>query len=122
MTDKFLIDTNVVLAALQGDSNLKTFLHNKSPFLSFISDIELFSFSEMKAEDEKLIARFLSQCRLIEYSAPLRPITIMLRRRYKLQMADAIIAATALHLNVPFLSFDKDFKKIKELSLIENLS
>lgn len=120
MTDNFLIDTNVVLAALQGSIPLKNLLHNKSPYLSFISDIELFSFPLLSSEDEKVIADFVSQCRLIEYASALRVIVISLRKTYNLKMADAIIAATALHLNIPLLSFDKGFRKIKELSLLES--
>lgn len=119
MTDNFLIDTNGVLAALQGNVILKAFLQNKSPYLSFISDIELLSFAALTIGDEKLIVAFIEECRLIEYSSALRPIIITLRKTYGLKMADAIIAATALHLNIPLLSFDKGFGKIKELSLLE---
>jgi predicted nucleic acid-binding protein len=34
-------------------------------------------------------------------------------------MADSIIAATALHLSIPILTYDKGFKKIKELNFRE---
>lgn len=118
MTDNFLIDTNAVLLALQGNEKLKQFLQKKSPYLSFISEIELFSFSSLKDEDEKLIAEFISQCRLIEYNSSLKPIIILLRKSYKLKMADSIIAATALHLSIPILSFDKGLQKVKELNFI----
>jgi predicted nucleic acid-binding protein len=118
MTDNFLIDTNAVLLALQGNQKLKELLQNKSPYLSFISEIELFSFSFLTNDDENLITEFVSQSRLIEYNSSLKPIIIFLRKTYKLQMADSIIAATALHLSTPFLSFDKDFQKVKELNFI----
>lgn len=99
MIDNFLINTNAVLLALQGDRKLKEWLHNKSPYLSFISEIELFSFSFLTSDDEKLITEFVSQSRLIEYNSSLKPIIIFLRKTCKLKMADSIIAATALHLS-----------------------
>ncbi|MGI8600042.1 MAG: type II toxin-antitoxin system VapC family toxin [Chitinophagaceae bacterium] len=119
MTDNFLIDTNAVIIALQGNMQLKRFLQNKSPYLSFISEIELFSFSFITHKDEKLINEFISQSRLIEYNSSLKPIIISLRKTYKLKMADSIIAATALHLSIPILTYDKGFKKIKELNFRE---
>jgi len=42
-------------------------------------------------------------------------LTIKLRRRYSLKLPDAIIAATALSLEIPLLTADKDFAKIKEI-------
>jgi len=119
MTDNFLIDTNAVLIALQGNEQLKNFLQNKSPYLSFISEIELFSFPFITHADEKLINEFISQCRLIEYNSSLKPIIISLRKSYKLKMADSIIAATALHLSIPILTYDKGFRKVKELDFEE---
>ena len=118
MTDNFLIDTNAVLMALQGNQQLKSFLEDQSPYLSFISEIELYSFSFITDGDEKLIKEFISQCRLIEYNSSLKPIIISLRKSYKLKMADSIVAATALHLSIPILTFDKDFKKVKELNFV----
>ncbi len=43
---------------------------------------------------------------------------IQIKQKYKLKLPDAIIAATAICYNLPFLSADSDFKKIKELHLI----
>ena len=78
MTDNFLIDTNAVPISLQGDQRLKKILQGKSPYLSFISEIELFSFSFINDADEKLITEFISQCRLIEYNSSLKSIIISL--------------------------------------------
>ena len=118
MTDNFLIDTNAVLLSLQGNEKLAALLQNTSPYLSFISEIELYSFSFLTNDDERLITEFVSQCRLIEYNSSLKPIIIFLRRSYKLKMADSIIAATNLHLSIPVLSFDKGLHKVKELNFI----
>ena len=41
------------------------------------------------------------------------------RRNYKLNLADAIIAATAIDKLIPLASRDKQFQKIKEITVIE---
>jgi predicted nucleic acid-binding protein len=48
----------------------------------------------------------------------IKKIAIDLKQKYKLKLPDAIIAATAIHLELPFISSDADFKPIKELDLI----
>ncbi len=48
----------------------------------------------------------------------IKKITINLKQKYKVKLADAIIAATAIHLELPFITSDTDFKAIKELDLI----
>jgi len=42
-----------------------------------------------------------------------------LRKSYKLKLADSIIAATALALDIPLMTADKQFKVIKALQLIQ---
>jgi len=56
---------------------------------------------------------------LIEYNSTLKPIIISLRKIYKIKLADAIITATALHLSIPILTYDKGLKKIKELMFVD---
>ncbi len=48
----------------------------------------------------------------------IQKITIDLKQKYKLKLPDAIIAATAIHYDLTFITSDGDFKNIKELELI----
>lgn len=41
------------------------------------------------------------------------------RGKYKINLLDAIIAATALKYNIPLLTHDRHFKKIKEIDVLE---
>jgi predicted nucleic acid-binding protein len=43
---------------------------------------------------------------------------IEVRRKYRLKLADAVIAATAIVSGMPLITSDKQFKTIKELKLI----
>jgi predicted nucleic acid-binding protein len=55
---------------------------------------------------------------ITELSKPIREITIDIRRRHKLKVPDAIIAATSVHLDFPVITMDTDFKKLKGLNAI----
>jgi predicted nucleic acid-binding protein len=43
---------------------------------------------------------------------------IQIKQKYRIKLPDAIIAATAILYNIPFITADADFKIIKELDLI----
>ena len=43
--------------------------------------------------------------------------TIGLKQKYTIKTADAIIAASAIYLNLPLVTADKSFKKIQEIDL-----
>ena len=60
----------------------------------------------------------LNSCFIIEINLQIKKIAIDLKQKYKLKLPDAIIAATAIHYDLPFISSDADFKSIKELDLI----
>ena len=60
----------------------------------------------------------LDDCQIIELNQEIKYLAIDLKQKYKLKLADAIIAATAIHLELPFITSDADFKSIKELDLI----
>ena len=113
----FFVDTNFLINITQDNPLVHPFL-DVAIFISYISEIELlevFSISkELRINKQNLIGR----CTLIEMNLDIKKITINLKQKYKLKLADAIIAATAIHLRLPFITSDADFKSIKELELI----
>jgi predicted nucleic acid-binding protein len=58
------------------------------------------------------------QCTRVSHVEKINEITISLKQQYSIKLPDALIAATALHENIPLLTFDKDFVRIKELNLV----
>jgi predicted nucleic acid-binding protein len=42
-----------------------------------------------------------------------------LRKSHKMKLADSVVAATALTLNIPLITADKQFKSISALQLIQ---
>jgi predicted nucleic acid-binding protein len=42
-----------------------------------------------------------------------------IRKKSKLKLPDAIIAATSIFLHIPLVSFDSDFDKVDDLQIIK---
>ncbi|MFO0360541.1 MAG: PIN domain-containing protein [Flavobacteriales bacterium] len=41
-----------------------------------------------------------------------------LRKKYQIKLPDALIAATAIHFQLPLITADNDFKAVEELMLM----
>lgn len=85
---------------------------------SFITEIELLGKKDILAEEIKNVQEVLSVCTKVAHIEKINELTILLKRKNRIKLPDALIAATALYENIPLLTFDKDFIKIKELNLV----
>ena len=119
MGTRYLLDTNVVLNFMGRK------LPAKSQFLlseiiddeiniSAISKIELLGFSFV----EQTIIDFVSFAEVYPIDDETIDKTIDLRKKYKIKLPDAIIAATAIINNFTLITHNvKDFQKITELQI-----
>ena len=119
MSKSLVVDTNIVIYALQGSPHITSLLNNQKLIISFVTEIELLSWPRATAQDERLIREFIKACSLADYSGLLKQQVIDFRRRYKLKMADAFAAATAVLLDVLLASSDSVFDKLTELNFIK---
>jgi predicted nucleic acid-binding protein len=115
--NKLLLDTNVVLSIL-GSEKVFSALAGKELFISFITELELFSYPALTKEEEKSITFFLSKVTILDINQSIKAKTIQLRKKYKLKLPDAIICATAASKNLALVSNDKQFKKITALPIV----
>ena len=63
--NKLLLDTNDVLLIL-GSEKVFSSLEGKELFVSLITELELFSYPDLKKEEEKSIAFFLSKVTILD--------------------------------------------------------
>lgn len=119
MNGKLILDTNVVIYALQGDHPISNLIEGEKLSLSFITEIELLSWPKLKDKDQSLIINFISACRVIEYSSALKEHVISIRKKYNLKMSDAFVAASAILDEAPLISADTTFSKVKELQFFQ---
>ena len=114
---KLVLDTNVILYLLAGDKTIADFLQDKQGYISVITEMELIGFPDITAKELLQIRNFIEDCTVIDLNEEIKAIYINLRKKYRLKLGDAVAAATAIYLDVPFMSADKDFNKIEELQL-----
>lgn len=117
--NKYLLDTNIILYLLAGDKVLAEIIGNRTPYISFITEMELLSNPQMKAGEEKFIQAFLSDCIIIEMNAAIKQMAVTIRKKSGLKLPDSIIAATAEYENLSLLSADSDFNKLKSLNILQ---
>ncbi len=116
--NSIVADTNVLIYLLTGDSRLIDLLENSTLFISFITEIELLSSKNLTETDENTIHKLLSQSSIVDINSTIKNSTISIRSQYGIKIPDAIIAATSIYLNIPLVTSDSDFKRIKELDIV----
>lgn len=115
---KLFLDTNIILYLLGGDETLARFLNQKKLYISIITELELLGYSGITKKEEKVITEFLTQCKIISITNSIKEETVRVRKTYNTKLPDSIIIATALHLDLPLITSDSDFKRVEELALI----
>jgi predicted nucleic acid-binding protein len=113
----FVADTNILLYTLEGHSGIESLLHY-SFAVSVISEIELLGKHEITSEETRIIAELLSDCSLIELNNPIKNRAIQLRQKQKIKLPDALIAATAIELQIPLVTADKRLERIEGLNCL----
>lgn len=86
--------------------------------LSVISEMELLSFPEITASEEQRVRLLINDCTVLFLTENIKNKAVILRRTYKIELPDAIIAATAIENNLQLVTADREFKQIAELDLI----
>ena len=117
MNGRYFVDTSTFIYLLDKHPALEILLESEWVY-SFITEIELQSKSGIKPEEIEIIKQVLSVCKKVIHIDIINEITINLKRKYKIKLPDALIAASAIMLDIPLLTYDKGFMKIKELDLI----
>lgn len=114
-----MLDTNIILYLLGGDKILADILNTKTPYVSYITEMELLASPQLNSVEEKKIESFLSACCIIEMNLQIKQSAIQIRRKTGLKLPDSIIAASAEYLWILLLTADKDFNKLKSLDILQ---
>lgn len=117
----FLIDTNAIIdfttssLPLVGQKLMAEALDN-NPTTSVIVEIELLGFPII----EDTIVEFITQTTILPLNSSVVKQTISIRKKHKIKLPDAIIAATAIVHDLTLITRNtKDFSKIKELKVVD---
>ena len=126
MSDVIVVDTDVLIDAGRAVKEAMSCLHQieqqASLAISVISQMELIVGCRSKDEFRSL-EKFLLRFQILKLNPQLSDTSIDLMRRYRLShgllIADALIAATALSLDIPFVTKNQgDYRFISGLRLL----
>lgn len=115
---KVLADTNVFINLSEGKGSIEPHIVGKDVYLSVVSEIEILGWHNISETDEAYFEMLIGDCFLIELTPAIKHRSIRLKQKHRIKLPDAIIAATALFLDMPLLTFDTDFARIEDLDLI----
>jgi predicted nucleic acid-binding protein len=124
MAERYLIDTSAVIKYLNGtftDAGLSLMdkIVDVDCLISFIVEIELQSWNPPNPIDLKRYEVFVASSTVIGVNKSIIDETIRIRKKFRLKLPDALIAATAITNNMILLSDnDKDFKRVTNLKYL----
>ncbi|WP_414581833.1 type II toxin-antitoxin system VapC family toxin [Scytonema sp. PCC 10023] len=120
--NRYVLDTNAIVALLQGNSQLIQLLQDADWIgISVISQIEFLAFSELSQDDRQLFQLFLQRVEIVDLvasDAVLIEKIIEIRLQYRLKLPDAVIAAMAIQNSASLVTADTEFTKVTMLTVI----
>ena len=120
--NRYLLDTNAIVALLKGNAQLVKLSKNADWIgISVISQIEFLAFSGLTQNDYKLFQEFLQRIEVIDLSSTdteLLEKVIEIRQQFRLKLPDAIIAAMAIQNSAGVVTADREFAKVNVLKVI----
>ena len=116
MNGNFVIDTNTIIYHLQGLQPWTDFLkglHPKYGLVSVITRMELLAWDGLTSKGETQVHSFLGLVKIVPLSEPVENEAIVLRRKTRLKLPDAIVAATAVICEATLVTNDKTLGALK---------
>ncbi len=121
MGKRYLIDSNAIIDFFKETlpENGIQFLFNIDPIISIITFIEIFANVKAGEKEIRELQNFCSIATVYNVNIEIALVTIELRKKYKIKLPDALIAATALHYRLILITRNiSDFNKIAGLKII----
>jgi len=120
--NKALLDSNVIIDASKGIISTQDIVSNYDYlYTSIISYVETQGYNFEDSEEKEIVSEILNSLEIVNLNKEIADIAIDYRKQKKIKLPDALILATAKHLNADLLTSDiSDFQNIdKSVKLIE---
>ncbi len=118
----FTLDTNILIYDAAEDPGIVSFLESHRSDIYYLPSIVVLEFLSYPLILPGGITRFksfLSQTILLNLDLTIAEQAAEIRRKYRIELADAVIASSAILTNSTLVTRNvKDFKRIKGLSIV----
>lgn len=117
----WLLDTNIIIYMVKNELDLSLFTkENDTLYISSVSYMECLGYNFSNAMEEQIITELCNGFEHILIENKIIKQTIEIRKKHKIKLPDAIIAATAIINKLPLVSHNtKDFIDIDGLKLLD---
>lgn len=118
-----VLDTNVLIYFLAGELSVTRRLdawraEHETFLISTLAQAEVLSLPKLTSADIERIEGLLATMTLVPVDAPIARLAAEFRRRYRGELADAVIAATAFLRDAPLVTRNaRDFAKVREIEV-----
>ncbi|HEU5289132.1 MAG TPA: type II toxin-antitoxin system VapC family toxin [Cyclobacteriaceae bacterium] len=112
------VDTNILVNLAEGKKEVDRYLEGNNLFVSVITEIELLGWHKITNQQKGFFQMLLNDCTIVGLTKPVKDLAIELKQKHKIKLPDSVIAASTIHLEIPLLTLDQGFEKIKDLNLI----
>lgn len=116
--ERVVADTSALIHLLEGKAVAVDLLHSSEVFVSFVTEIELLSSKKATKAQLDRTRSLLEDCTVLDPNKRIKELTIELRRRHGLKVPDCLIAATAIYLDLPLITSDRGFDRLKDEVLV----
>ena len=121
----YTLDTNAILYYLKDDVHAvpvlrQLFAQNTPIYISAITELELFAFANLSAQEESLIEDLLATVSIIAVDSRIARLAPLARKSYALKVPDSVIAATAMFTGSTLITRNtRDFRRVQNLAVLK---
>ncbi|MEO6187981.1 MAG: PIN domain-containing protein [Ginsengibacter sp.] len=112
-----VFDTNAFIYFIGGDERLLQY-SSSTVYISEFTEIELKGRFGITNKELQILNEILEDFIILPFNNDIKERAISIRHKNKLKLPDALIVSTAMWIDLPFVTADKDFKNIPLLNLI----
>ena len=111
-----LADTNILIYYLEGRQQVSSYI-DYNFLISIITEVEFLGVRHIPGISLKKRESLVKDTIVLQFDETIKNIAINIKQVTALKTPDAIIAATAIKYQLPLLTADKAFRKVRDLDL-----
>ncbi len=112
-----VFDTNAFIYFISGDKRLFQY-SSSTVYISEFTEMKLKGRFGITIEELQQLDEILEDFIILPFNNEIKERSISIRHTNKLKLPDALIVSTAMWIDLPFITADKDFRNIPSLNLI----
>jgi predicted nucleic acid-binding protein len=102
----FFVDTNFLIYLLNGNKAVTPYLKNNY-FISDITEMEMLGIKNISENVVEIRRALIDNCYLVHFNSEIKQIAIRIKQRIQIKLPDAIVAASAIYIDMPLITAQK---------------